>query len=152
MIGFPGLIIWVIATPVIAFVILYRNRNNLEHDDVKRYYLILYQGLTRKAFYWEFVNTFRKIIIIALNTILSVLSIIYRLLMCITLLIAVERIQQKVKPYKLKENNDIEIKAIVAGTTVLFSGIIFEQSAKYNYSRFDTLAFAVILVYNTIYL
>ena len=72
--------------------------------------------------------------------------------MCITLLIAVERIQQKVKPYKLKENNDIEIKAIVAGTTVLFSGIIFEQSSKYNYSRFDTLAFAVILVYNTIYL
>ena len=152
MIGFPGLIIWVIATPVIAFVILYRNRNNLEHDDVKRYYLILYQGLTRKAFYWEFVNTFRKIIIIALNTILSVLSIIYRLLMCITLLIAVERIQQKVKPYKLKENNDIEIKAIVAGTTVLFSGIIFEQSAKYNYSRFDTLAFAVILFYNTIFI
>ena len=118
MVGFPSIIIWVIATPVIAFVILYRNRNNLENYAVKQYYLILYQGLTRKAFYWEFVNTCRKIIIIALNAVLSLLSITYRLLMCIILLVFVERLQRRLSPYKSRENNEIEIKAIIAGTTV----------------------------------
>ena len=116
----PCLIIWVIATPVLAFVILFNNRNHLEDDKIKKYYLILYQGLTRDVFYWEFVNTIRKVLLIALNSILSVLSIIYRLLLCIILLITVERLQQRLKPYMLKENNEIEIKAIIAGTTVLF--------------------------------
>ena len=72
--------------------------------------------------------------------------------MCIVLLIIVERLQYKLKPYKIDENNDIEIKAIIAGTTVLFSGLIFEEGAEHNYSGFDTMAFIVILVYNSIFL
>ena len=152
MIGVPSIIIWVISTPVVAFVILFKNRNNLEDNSIKQYYLILYQGFTRKAFYWEFVNAFRKVIIIALNTIFSVLSLNYRLMMCIVLLVFVERMQQRLKPYKVQENNDIEIKAIIAGTTVLFTGIIFEEGAKHNYPRFDTFAISVILIYNAIFL
>ena len=152
MISFPSIIIWVITTPVIAFVILFKNRNNLESDSIKLYYLILYQGFKKKAFYWEFVNVFRKVIIIAFSTVLSVLSINYRLMMCILLLIVVERMQQRLKPYKVHENNDIEMKAIIAGTTVLFSGLVFEESAKHNYPAFDTLAISVVLIYNAIFL
>ena len=150
--GIPNLIIWVISTPIIAFIILYKNRNKLEEESVKKYYLILYQGLTRRVFYWEFINTIRKVIIIGFNTILSIISITYRLLFCIVLLVTVERLQQKLKPYTLEENNDIEIKAIVAGTTVLFSGLVFEESAEENYSGFETMAFIVIIVYNSIFL
>ena len=106
---------------------LYRKRNRLEDESVKKYYLILYQGLTRQVFYWEFVNTIRKVIIIGFNTILSVISLTYRLFLCVVLLIIVERLQQKLKPYKLKENNRTEIKAIVAGAIVLFSGLVFEK-------------------------
>ena len=144
--------IWVIALPAIAFVILFKNRNNLENESIKQYYLILYQGFTRKAFFWEFVNIFRKVIIIAVNTILSLISIVYRLMMCIILLIITERMQQRLKPYKAHENNDIEIKAIIAGTTLLFSGLIFEEGAKYNYLRFDTLTISVVIIYNAIFL
>ena len=103
-------------------------------------------------FYWEFINTIRKVIIIGFNTILSVVSITYRLLFCVVLLVTVERLQQKLKPYKLEQNNDIEIKAIVAGTIVLFSGLIFEESAEDNYSGFETLAFIVIIVFNSMFL
>ena len=148
----PSLIIWVISIPVIAFTILYKNRNRLEEESIKKYYLILYQGLTREVFYWEFVNTLRKVIVLALNTILSILLITYRLLICIILLVTVERLQNKLKPYKLEENNDIEIKAIIAGTTIIFSGLLFEEGAEYNYSGFDAMAFIVILVYNSMFL
>ena len=152
MISFPSIIIWVILTPVIAFVILFKNRNNLESDNIKLYYLILYQGFKKKAFYWEFVNVFRKVIIIALNTILSLLSVNYRLMMCIVILVVVERMQKRLKPYKAQENNDLEIKAIIAGTSVLFSGLIFEEGSKYNYPHFDTMAFGIISIYNVIFL
>ena len=149
IVGMPCLIIWVITVPVVAFIILFKNRDHLDDEKIKRYYLILYQGLTKKVFYWEFINTIRKVLLIALNSILSILSVIYRILICIILLITVERLQQKLKPYSQKDNNEIEIKAIIAGTIVLFWGLIFEEGAKYNYPRFNTMAFGVIIVYNT---
>ena len=49
----------------------------------------------------------------------------------------------------LKENNEIEIKAIIAGTIILFWGLVFEEGAQYNYPRFNTIAFGIIIVYNT---
>ena len=63
-----------------------------------------------------------------------------------------ERLQQKLKPYKIEENNDIEIKAIIAGTIVLYSGLIFEESAEEHYSGFENMAFIVIIIYNFIFL
>ena len=152
IVGIPSLIIWVIASPVLAFVILYKSRNRLEDESVKKYYLILYQGLTRKVFYWEFVNTIRKVIIIGFNTILSVISINYRLFLCVVLLVIVERLQKRLKPYKLKENNTTEIKAIVAGATVLFSGLLFEEGIDHNYPGFEALAMIVIVIYNLMFL
>ena len=149
IVGVPCMIIWVIAAPVVAFIILFKNRDYLENESIKKYYLILYQGLNREVFYWEFINTVRKVLLIALNSILSVLSIIYWLLLCIVLLITVERLQQKLKPHMLKDNNGAEIKAIIAGTTVLFWGIIFEEGSRYNYSRFNTMALGIIIIYNT---
>ena len=149
IVGIPSIIIWVIATPVFAFVILFKNRDKLEDEDIKKYYLILYQGLTDKVFYWEFVNTIRKVIIIGVNTVLSVLSIIYRLMLCIIILVAIERLQVKLKPYKLEENNRIEIKAIVGGTTILFWGLLFEEGSKHYYPWFNTMAILIILTYNS---
>ena len=146
------MIVWVIAVPIFAFMILFKNRNKLEDDSVKKYYLILYQGLTRKVYYWEFINTIRKVAIIGLSTILSVISISYRLLLCILVLVIVERLQQRLQPYKLKDNNEIEIYAIIAGTTVLLSGLIFEESAEDNYYAFEAMGLILIATYNSIFL
>ena len=118
-IGLPSIIIWVIGAPVVAFVILYKNRNQLDQDHVKQYYLILYQGLTRKVFYWEFINTLRKVLIISINSILSVVLITYRIMLSLILLIIVFRLQYWLEPYKLKSNNEVEIQAIIAGMSVL---------------------------------
>jgi len=78
------LLIWVLGMPLIAFVILYRNRNNLEDTQMKKYLLILYQGLRPQAFYWEIVNTFRKFMILTFNVFLSTYSANYRVLSSIS--------------------------------------------------------------------
>ena len=118
-IGLPSIIIWVIGAPVAAFIILYRNRDHLEQDHIKQYYLILYQGLTKKVYYWEFANTLRKVTIIGINSVLSVVSIFYKIMLSIILLLIVFRLQHWLEPYKLRSNNEVEIKAILAGMSVL---------------------------------
>ena len=67
-------------------------------------------------------------------------------------MVVVQRLQQKLKPYKSEDNNDLEIKAILAGAAVLFSGIVFEEGTKYDYPLFDMMATFVLLCYNASFL
>ena len=74
LVGVPILIIWVIGCPLIALALLIKNRKRLEKWKVKKYFLILYQGLKPRVFYWEIVSTFRKFMILAVNAMLSTFS------------------------------------------------------------------------------
>jgi len=64
IVAIPTIIIWVVGCPLLAFYILFRNRKYLEEEHVKSYMLVLYQGLKPEVFYWEFVNTIRKALIL----------------------------------------------------------------------------------------
>lgn len=148
IVSVPNMIIWVIGAPLFAFFILYKNRDHLDQSHVKQYYLILYQGLKDKVFYWEFINTIRKTSLLAFNTVLSVLSIQYRLFLSFLLLMMIIRIQIRLKPYKLESNNRIELRGVVAGTIIIYCGILFEVSADENYIIFETLALSLLLYFN----
>lgn len=80
-IGMPMLLVWVIGMPLLALVIIIRNRKNLEDWKIKKYFLVLYQGLRKETFYWEFVNTFRKFIILLFNVFLTQYDSYYRILL-----------------------------------------------------------------------
>ena len=87
--------------------------------------------------------------IIGANTIFSIISVNYRLMFCIILLTFIERFQKSLKPFKLKRNNEIEIKAIVAGSTLLFCGLLFEESSENDFPLLNTVAFIIIIFYNS---
>ncbi|CAI2367995.1 unnamed protein product [Moneuplotes crassus] len=126
--GLPMLVVWVFALPAIVLIILIKERKNLERLYVRRYFLVLYQGLKPQAFYWEFINTLRKILIPLFNVLLSRSSRFYQVVVAIIILLFIFRLQQYIKPYKLEENNQIEILAVLAGIVTLFSSIIFLDS------------------------
>ena len=65
------LLIWVIGFPVAGFVLLFMNRKRLNERKVKEKYLMLYQGLRDQTFYWEFLNTGRKVMLVSVNVIMS---------------------------------------------------------------------------------
>jgi len=50
--------------PGFALYLLFKNIKKEENNAVKSYFLILYQGLNPERFYWEFVNTLRKVMIL----------------------------------------------------------------------------------------
>ena len=73
-VAIPMLTIWVIGAPWLALVILYKNRKDLDHGSIKNYMLVLYQGLRPNVYYWEFVNTLRKSLVLAVSVFMSTQS------------------------------------------------------------------------------
>lgn len=120
LIGLPNILFWVIACPIFVLVILFKNRDHLEQGAVRSYLLLVYQGLKRKTFYWEFVNTLRKVLLLSFDTILSFIPINYRVFLAAILLIGIIRLQMYLKPYQVELNNNLEIRAIIAGMMTLF--------------------------------
>ena len=57
--------------PVAGMVLLYIRRKKLDEPNEMRYFLVLYQGLRRNRFYWEFCNILRKIFIVMINVFLA---------------------------------------------------------------------------------
>ena len=73
-IAFPILVIWVFAMPILALVLLFKSFKKHKNNKMMQYLLILYQGLRHEIFYWEFINTFRKSIILLIFIALSFLN------------------------------------------------------------------------------
>ena len=128
-VALPILIFWVIGAPWVAYIVLHRNRKNLE-GSIKSYMLMLYQGYKPEVFYWELVNTIRKVLILCCSIFLSTETAIYKILLSIVVLVAILRIQIKLQPYKVEENNNLEQNMIIAGALTLFCGVLFTKTLK----------------------
>ena len=99
-IAVPGVIIWVFIIPIFTLIILFKNRNNLDSGPVRHIFLMLYQGYKHDKFYWEFVNTLRKVLLLVFSTILSLFSVYYAALTSMTMLWVMISIQNRIQPYK----------------------------------------------------
>mmetsp|Transcript_23413 Transcript_23413/g.26832 ORF Transcript_23413/g.26832 Transcript_23413/m.26832 type:complete len:295 (+) Transcript_23413:26-910(+) len=120
LLGVPILAIWIVGAPVAAFVLLYRHIHKGDDSLVKQYFMILYQGLKPACFYWEFVNTLRKVVILMVLAVLVTYTPFYRLIISIVVLVASSRLQIYLKPYKNEAHNEIELLAIISGSVTLF--------------------------------
>ena len=146
LVAIPSIVIWSIGIPLAAFFVLFKNRHKLESYEIRRYYLMIYQGLEPKRFYWEFINTFRKVTILSINIFLSTVSVYYRLLFIIVVLLVIYRVQVYLKPYKVLMNNSLERLELVAGTLTLFGGILFIDDE--NVPLINIIVFFLILIVN----
>ena len=120
VLGVPILAVYSIGCPTLLFIILYRNRKRLNTPRMKKYYLMMYQGLKPEVFYWEIVNTARKVIMIVINVSMSTIPVVYTASTTVIALVIFIRIQITLQPYKLESNNLLEIEAMVTGIATLF--------------------------------
>ena len=149
--GVPIIIFWSIGCPLVVFWILFKKRHTLNDPKVQRYLLILYQGLKDKVFYWELINTVRKIMMIAINALLSTLPLIYSAISAVMILIVLLRVQIRLQPYKQEVNNKLEMEAMITGTATLFWGVLFVSDTQ-NFAAITTIILVVIIVRKIYYL
>jgi predicted outer membrane repeat protein len=146
ILGIPSIVVWVVGCPVFAFVLLYRNISKLESNKVKQYFLILFQGLRHRTFYWEFANSVKKMLIL----VSFFMPVSLRILFCVVVLVASIRIQKHLRPYKEEANNQLEMSALFAGVVTLLSGLSLEERDQIGYLNLWILIF--VLAVNLIFL
>ena len=159
LVALPILTIWVIGFPMMALIILIRNRQNLQKSHIQSYFLILYQGFKKDRFYWEFVSAFRKFAILSIHSILNNFSANYKILISaskslvlpIVSLTVFYYVQKSMKPYKSAENNHIDLMAITAATVTIYSGVIFALGND-AHSTFNSCTMILIIVLNGVFI
>ena len=120
--------IWGIGIPAAGLTLLIKFKQRLETWEVERYLLMLYQGLNKNRFYWEFVNTVRKSLLLSISVFMSTSSIFYRVLVATIIMIIMKDIQDRLKPYKLAINNRLELSEITTGSVTIFTSIVFDNN------------------------
>jgi hypothetical protein len=100
-IAIPMLILYVIAIPLLAFFILYKNRYSLSKPHVLRYFLLLYQGLKHERYYWELCNTIRKVVLLSLHVFIPDELKMLKALFGIFTLFFFSTLQSRLKPFKI---------------------------------------------------
>lgn len=152
LVAFPSIILWIIGMPLLAFIILFQNRHNLDKDQIKQYLMLLYQGLHKSVFYWEFINIFRKVILLILSVVVSSVSINYTAMFSIVILVLIGKAQLILEPYRNHKNNQLEMKAIIAGWMTLYCGVLFHNDEQGKYKGFMIMAVWLLIIYNVIFI
>lgn len=123
--GIPMIILWIFGLPLAGFLIIRHYRNRLDEDTVLSRYRILFQGYKREAYYWEFVNIFRKVAMVMINTFLGIYPPIYKTFVATLTLAIILRQQEQIQPYKIKIMNEAEFRESTTSIVTLFGGMFF---------------------------
>nr|AAL47156.1 cysteine repeat modular protein 1 PbCRM1 [Plasmodium berghei] len=70
ILGISGTVLWVLGIPFLAFFVLYNNRHNLFHENIRIKYGFLHNGYLPNRWYWEVVVFIRKIIVLFVTTVI----------------------------------------------------------------------------------
>ena len=151
MLSVPILVVWVFGTQFLILLYLIKHRRRLNSTAVKKYFHIIYIGYREERFYWEFVNTFKKFILIAFNVFLSQVSKAYKGMIAIITLIILVRLQMFLRPYKLKVNNEVENFSMVAIGFSLYGGLLFMKGQS-QVAFIEAFTFILIIIINSVYI
>ena len=113
--------------------------------------LILYQGLKPDRYYWEFVNSLRKVLILMSFTLFVTFSITYKIMIATIILLITFRIQVFLNPYEKKEYNSIEILALLAGTITISCGLIFTTDNEDQTSFWNAIILMFVIIFNIVF-
>jgi hypothetical protein len=131
------IIIYVVGCPAVAFIILYKSRNHLKDPVIIRYIILLYQGLKHEVYYWELVNTFRKVLLLSFHVFIPDTLRVMKALFGVLIMFVISLIQARIKPFKIDiittlgkrlfANFTIENREMMASMLTLYGGLIFAQ-------------------------
>ena len=136
------LVVWVISLPLTALYLLYKSFNAPGENKTKQNFLIIYQGLKPDRYYWEFVNTLRKVLILGVFVFNDQLKIVLSSL----ILIVTGRLEIHLKPYKEEENTNTEFIGIFAGVVTILAGLMYTEENPILF--LNTLILIIVVVIN----
>jgi hypothetical protein len=141
LLGLPITVIYVVGAPLLAFVLLYKNIRKGKESKINQYFLIFYQGYKHDRFYWEFVNTLRKMILLFMLLVTNM----YKIAISVAVLVLTARIQVAIVPYKDVEYNRLEIFAITSAMVTVISLLIYFQDEEVTHLNLMVTLFLIVM-------
>eukprot|EP00347_Sterkiella_histriomuscorum_P005180 403357590 len=145
-IGISGIILWVVGIPVLGFIYLQRNQKILDDPIFFEKYKMMYQGLKKEYFYWEFANILRKVFLISVNVFLNLYPNIFKALLSLLTLSIFMRIQSNIQPYKNPVLNQLEKREIMTSIITFFGALYFVNQEISD--TIQSIAFSMIVLVN----
>lgn len=146
----PGMLVWGIASPMLALVLLYRQRRDLDEVPVKMKFGFLYIGYRKGCFIWEFVILYRKIAIVFVSVFLASFNVPVQALTAMFILMIAFYLQEHYEPYETVALNNLEKKSIICSSVTIYCGLYFLTDSLSNNGKLGF--FIVILLVNLYFL
>jgi hypothetical protein len=78
--GLPTTIIWLIGTPVVTLIYMFKNRRSVKSSHQKEMFGFLTSGLQDKYYFWELILYAEKVFIIMANIFLTSFDPLFRVI------------------------------------------------------------------------
>jgi hypothetical protein len=104
----PCFLIWGLGIPAMIYVLMRKEKNNLETDAAKIKFGFLFNGYKTSNFTWEIVIMYRKTICLCLSVFLRDIGIIVQALVLLILMVAFLSLNSSLRPFKERTLNEIE--------------------------------------------
>ena len=116
----PSLINWGFGIPFVAWIILSRNKKDLETIELREKYGFLYNGYKKSYYFWESIIMYRKIMIIFISVFLGRFGTITQALVVFIVLISFLILNIKLKPFAFEVLNDMEMLSITTSILTVY--------------------------------
>ena len=127
-VGVPGLVIWSITIPLIAFSSLFFHREDLQNADTMIKYKMLFAGYKKELYFWEILIILRKFLIRVVAILLISSGITIQGLGIMVILIFSLTLHVNFRPYEKESINKLERYCIILLILFACGGIIFSTS------------------------
>ena len=89
-------------------------------------YMVFYQGLRPQVYYWEFVNTLRKILLICINVLIPIQNLFLKAALALVMMVFFLRLQIFLKPYKLDVISKIEQREFYVSIITIYASFLYQ--------------------------
>jgi len=86
---------------------------------------MIYQGLKKHCFYYEFVNITRKTFLVAVNVFMSTFNDIFKTMLSLMVLVFFLRFQQKMRPFKNPVHQYMEEREHITSIFTFYAALFF---------------------------
>ena len=120
IIAVPSILIWGFGIPFFSWLVLARNKHQLDLIEIREKYGFLYNGYKKQYYYWESVNMYRKITVIFISVFLKIAGVITQALVIFLVLIVFLILNIKLLPFAFRALNDMEMLSMITSMLTIY--------------------------------
>lgn len=124
-VALPAILVWCVATPLLFWALLFRQRFALYHPSNIRRIGFLYSGYHRHYYFWEFVVVLRKTLMVMIANLLMTAESEIQAEMAICILWVFVILQHKQKPFETRSFNRLEFLSLLASLVTVVTGSLY---------------------------